>query len=78
MVVWEVLRLFNDFRDNLVILVFYEHFGHFFTFQGCFDYLGDFRGILVILQVFEELFCHFRGFTVILIILVILCILVNL
>jgi hypothetical protein len=46
----------------------------FFTFQRCFDYLGDFRGILVILQVFGDFFffCHFRGFMVILIILVIL------
>ena len=24
--------------------------GVFFTFQDCFDYLGDFRGILVILE----------------------------
>ena len=29
LVVLEVLGLFNDFRDNLVILVFDGHFGHF-------------------------------------------------
>ena len=60
MVVLEVLELFNDFRGNLVILVFYGHFGLFiflfFTFQGCFDYLGNFRGILVILQVLGDFF----------------------
>ena len=49
LVVLKVLELFNDFRGNLVILVFYGHFGLFFTFQDCFDYIGDFRGILVIL-----------------------------
>jgi hypothetical protein len=78
LVVLEVSRLFNDFKGNLVILMFYGYFGHFFTFQGCFDYLGDFRGILVIFQVFGDFVCHFKGFAVILIILVILCILVNL
>jgi hypothetical protein len=59
LVVLEVLGLFTAFRGNLVILVFYGHFGHFFTFQGCFDYLGDFRGILVILQVFGDYFLSF-------------------
>ena len=49
LVVSKVLGLFNNFRSNLVILVFYGHFGLFFTFQDCFDYIGDFRGILVIL-----------------------------
>ena len=80
MVVLEVLRLFNDLRGNLVILVFDGHFGPFFTFQDCFDYLGDFKGILAILQVFGDFSFggHFRGFVVILIILVILYILVNL
>jgi hypothetical protein len=34
-------------------------FWPFFTFQGCFDYLGDFRGILVILQVFGDFFFFF-------------------
>jgi hypothetical protein len=73
LVVLEVLRLFNDFRGNLVIFVFDGHFGHFFTFQDCFDYLGDFKGILAILQVFGDFFfSHFRSFVIILIILVIL------
>jgi hypothetical protein len=53
-------------------------FWQFSTFQGFFDYLGDFRGTLVILHVLGDFFCHFRGFVVILIIFVILCILVNL
>ena len=59
LVVLEVLGLFNDFRGNLVILVFYGHFGHFLLFQGSFDYLSDFRGILVILQVFWVYFISF-------------------
>jgi hypothetical protein len=57
LVVLEVLKLFNDFRGNLVILVFICILAFFFfTFQHCFDYLGDFRGILVILQVFGDVF----------------------
>jgi hypothetical protein len=33
LVVLEVLGLFNDFRGNLVILVFDGHFDHFLLFR---------------------------------------------
>ena len=72
LVVSKVLGLFNNFSSNLVILVFYGHFGlFFFTFQCCFNYLGDFRGILVILQVLGDFFFFF--FLVILEVLWLFC-----
>jgi hypothetical protein len=56
----------------------FTYFGYF-TFQDCFDYFGDFRGIFVIYRFLGIIFFYcFRGFVVILISLVILCILVNL
>jgi hypothetical protein len=51
LVVLEVLGLFNDFRGNLVILVFDGHFGHFLLFR-----------IVLTILVILGYFGHFIGF----------------